>query len=91
MISENIHILTNDHLEHIKAEVLAWGVLKGRTECEATLTHLRNVLFAISDIPESERCLAITDALEYYNAARPNDQVVFNMVDLGSWRAQIEA
>ena len=87
MISENIHIITTEHLERIKSEVLIWGIAKGRAECETTLTHLHNVLFAISDLPESERCLAISDALEYYNAARPHDPITFNPVDLGAWRA----
>lgn len=45
-----------------------------------TILHLRNVLYAISDMDEGSMCGAISHALDFYNGERPTDLVVFKNI-----------
>jgi hypothetical protein len=40
------------------------------------IKHLGNVLYMLAELHEDDQCRAFSEAMSYYNAARPNQQVV---------------
>jgi hypothetical protein len=46
-----------------------------QTTLEAALDHLGQVLYATAGLPVDERCIAMDEALAFYNAVRPGWRV----------------